>query len=680
MKVSIITAHLECNNYVEDYNASLKAQTFKNFEIIMENDDPENPAGVSAMRNRALSKATGDYIFFLDADDYLDPTALEKAVACAEANPGKAVRVPFLWTRFRYDTVMGVARNAEFGKEQLIRPETFCDTCLGHLIPFETVKDLRFNEDQKLFADFPYIAQVYNRVEVVLLEEYLYYKRKHNDPVNYPSLDQLVVATRFADYAKSLRMAADYLDTTDRIGHYVARFAISRIIGRKVPKSVRWSDDEIMIFCELIRDYGGNIIRQFHGQERRLLKRMMNLDVKGVRKSTSEHYYSIQIFDFLKSRHQRRKVIYHRIYLKKPVEPDTVFFSTFYGRAYADSPRAIYEYMLEHYPDKKYVWLINDDSIEIPGNPIRIKSKSIKYMYYCAVAGLWVTNTRQPKWYIKRKGTKLLQCWHGTPLKRLVFDMGEVFGSQSGDYKKFFYQQACEWDYLISDNAFSTNAFHSAFKYPKEKMLEAGYPRNDLLFGDDKEERALKLKQKLGLPTDKKLVLYAPTWRDDQARGNKEYGFELKFDLKKMAQLKDEYFFILRMHYFISDNLELTDEEKEYVADYSKYNDIGELYLMSDVIITDYSSVFFDFANLRRPMLFFVYDLEDYRDTLHGFYFNMEEGCPGPMLKTNEEVIDALKNIDKIEAQYKEQYDKFCEEFCSLDDGHAAERVVKAIL
>lgn len=680
MKVSIITAHLECNNYVEDYRKSLEAQTFRDFEILIEDDDAAAPLGVSAMRNRALERASGDYILFLDSDDYLGPDALSEAVRCADLNPGKAVRIPLIWTRFGYDTLKAVSDPSSMGNIQKYAPQVFVDTCLGHLIPREAVQDLRFNKELRLFADYPYIASVYERMEVVSADNTLYFKRIHNDVITYPSLDQKKVPTRLRDYARSLRLTAPRMKNCDSLGRYIARFAISRVIGNKIPKASKWSDDDIVSVSELVRDFGKGVIGEYKGEEKRLLKRMKRVSVRGVRRSITEHYYSIQIGDFIRSRHQKRMVTYHRIFLKMPVRQDMVFFSTFYGRAYADSPRAIYEYMLKKYPDKKYVWLMNDDSVEIPGHPVRIHLDSLKYMYYCARAGLWVTNTRQPDWYIKRPEAKLLQCWHGTPLKRLVFDMGEVFGAQNNDYKSFFYKQACEWDWLISDNSFSTGAFNTAFKYPKEKMLEVGYPRNDLLFGDDRDERATQLKKNLSLPTDKKIVLYAPTWRDDQHRGMADYGFDMKLDLSKMAELKDEYFFILRMHYFISDNLKLTDEEKTFVADYSKYNDIGELYLISDVLITDYSSVFFDYANLRRPMLFYVYDLEDYRDTLHGFYFNMEEGCPGPMLTTNEQVIDALRNIDGVTEQYKERYESFCKEFCSLDDGHAAERVVNSII
>ena len=151
------------------------------------------------------------------------------------------------------------------------------------------------------------------------------------------------------------------------------------------------------------------------------------------------------------------------------------------------------------------------------------------------------------------------------------------------------------------------------------------------------------------------------------------YGFTLK-------KLADRYHFILRTHYLISENLNLSEEEKRYVTDLSSYNDIAELYLLTDVLITDYSSTFFDFANLNRPILFYVYDLEKYRDELHGFYFDMEKECPGPLLKRTEEVVEALRSIDTVRADYAGKYAEFREKFCSLDDGHASKRVVSAAM
>ena len=175
------------------------------------------------------------------------------------------------------------------------------------------------------------------------------------------------------------------------------------------------------------------------------------------------------------------------------------------------------------------------------------------------------------------------------------------------------------------------------------KILETGYPRNDILYNGNNRDTIDSLKQKLGIPIEKKIILYAPTWRDDEFYSKGKYKFEIKLDLDRMKQeLGDEYVILLRLHYLVSENLDLSAYQG-FAYNLSSYEDISHLYLISDLLITDYSSVFFDYANLKRPMLFYVYDIENYRDKLRGFYFDFEKNAPGLLVKTSDAVIDSIK-------------------------------------
>lgn len=271
-----------------------------------------------------------------------------------------------------------------------------------------------------------------------------------------------------------------------------------------------------------------------------------------------------------------------------------------------------------------------------------------------------------------------LETWHGTPLKRLVFDQEEVT-SASPKYKQQFYRQRKDWDFLVSANPFSTKTFRSCFLYEGE-MLEYGYPRNDILYWPNKDEIAQQLKEKLGIPKDKKTILYAPTWRDDQHYGSGQYKFELALDLQLMKErLQDDYVVLLRTHHYISDHIDVSGLG-DFVINLSSYDDISEIYLISDICITDYSSVFFDYANLKRPILFYTYDFDKYKNQLRGFYIDMNTEVPGPLLYTSEQVVQAIEDIDEITEEYKERYDQFYDRFCCYDDGHASEHVAEAML
>lgn len=376
---------------------------------------------------------------------------------------------------------------------------------------------------------------------------------------------------------------------------------------------------------------------------------------------------------------------YHRTFQMLshlPMKKNLVMFESFFGRQYSCNPRAIYEYMREHCPEYQLIWSANakyTDLFEQHQLPY-VKRFSLKWLMLMTRANYWVTNVRLPLWMSKPKRTVYLQTWHGTPLKRLALDMEEVHmpGTNTEKYKRNFLAESARWDYLISPNAYSSEIFARAFGF-ENTMIESGYPRNDFLYQRNNQETIDMIKEQIGLPKDKKVILYAPTWRDNQFYGKGRYRFELDLDLHRMQEeLGKDYVIIMRMHYLIADNLDLSEFEG-FAYDYSHHEDISELYMISDLLITDYSSVFFDFANLRRPMIFFTYDIEDYRDHLRGFYFEFEQKAPGPIVLTSEEVIQAIRNIAASGFTVSDRFDAFFQKFCSLESGHSSEKVVKTV-
>lgn len=360
-----------------------------------------------------------------------------------------------------------------------------------------------------------------------------------------------------------------------------------------------------------------------------------------------------------------------------------IIFESFLGKQYSDNPRALYEYMSIHYPEYRFLWSVdkrNADVFERYDLPY-IKRFSLSWMIYMNKATLWVTNSRLPLWIPKPKGTTYLQTWHGTPLKKLANDMDEVFmpGTDTERYKKNFTKEAAKWDYLISPNAYSTEIFKRAFKFDKD-VLETGYPRNDFLFTNSDETAIKNLKKDLDLPEDKKIILYAPTWRDDSYHSKGKYKFELEFDLQKMyEELSDDYIILLRLHYLVSENLNI-DGYENFIYDYSSYEEIRDLYVLSDMLITDYSSVFFDYASLERPMIFYVYDIENYRDKLRGFYLDFENEAPGPLVTTTDELLRAVKSSETRDFNALYNTAKFRSQFTELEDGKASQRVADEVI
>ncbi|MCG3418020.1 CDP-glycerol glycerophosphotransferase family protein [Oceanobacillus jordanicus] len=368
---------------------------------------------------------------------------------------------------------------------------------------------------------------------------------------------------------------------------------------------------------------------------------------------------------------------------KIPSRKNTIIFESFFGKQYSDNPKAIYEYIKKEYPDYKLYWSIDRNYYSnFKHQNLNYAFRfSFKWIFLMATSRYWVVNCRLPLWIPKPRDTIYIQTWHGTPLKKLGIDIEEVRmpGTDTVTYKKNFLYESNKWDYLISANSYSTEIFKRSFGFDNT-VLESGYPRNDFLYTHNNKQNIEEIKSKLNLPKGKKVILYAPTWRDNDYYGKGKYKFSLKLDLNTLKkELGDEYIVLLRMHYLVAENFEL-NEFKGFVYELSTYNDINELYLISDVLITDYSSVFFDYANLQRPILFFTYDIEEYREELRGFYFDLEKQAPGPLLENNEQIRKYLKRISEGSYQLPSSFKVFYNKYCYLEDGGATKRVVTNLL
>lgn len=384
---------------------------------------------------------------------------------------------------------------------------------------------------------------------------------------------------------------------------------------------------------------------------------------------------------FIRYIYENKLFIIFKALSKLPHKSNTIIFESFLGKQYSDNPRAIYKFIKDKHPDMNLYWSIDKKHIyKYKHLNLNILPRlSWKWLYMMATSKYWISNSRLPLWIPKPEHTVYIQTWHGTPLKKLGVDIKNVKmpGTTTEKYHKNFTYEANKWDFLISPNSFSTDTFKRAFQY-NGKILETGYPRNDYLYTHNNDKEINKLKLKYKLPSDKKVILYAPTWRDNEYYDVGSYKFNLELDLKKMkAHISNDYIILFRLHYLVSDQLNLHGYEG-FAYNFSSALDIQELYMVSDMLITDYSSVFFDYANLKRPILFFTYDLDDYRDKLRGFYINFEEEAPGPLIKTTENLINCINTINHNNI-YAKKLEFFYNKYCTWESGKSSERVVKYI-
>jgi len=363
---------------------------------------------------------------------------------------------------------------------------------------------------------------------------------------------------------------------------------------------------------------------------------------------------------------------------KLPIAEDTIVFESGLGKQYSDSPRAIYEELVRRGDTRTKVWVYNRRLPFSDPHTIVVQRLSPQYFWYLARAKYWVNNQNFPFYITRRKNGVYLQTWHGTPLKRMQHDLDVIEGRDSG-YLERVSQASRQWSYLLSPSPFATAAFSTAFRHNAE-ILEHGYPRNDVLASPGVHVLSDPIREKLDLPKDKKVLLYAPTFRDDQNISGNRFGFDLPFDMERFAALHgNEYVLLLRMHVVVRNKISIPDHLSDVVRDVSTHDNINELYIVSDALITDYSSVFFDYSILERPIIFFAYDLEKYRDQLRGFYLDYDSEVPGPVVTSEGELWNTVSLLEEKAPELSARSAAFASEYAPYDDGYAAQRVVDRV-
>jgi CDP-glycerol glycerophosphotransferase len=371
-----------------------------------------------------------------------------------------------------------------------------------------------------------------------------------------------------------------------------------------------------------------------------------------------------------------------------PVKEKTILFESFNGKLPSDNPLAIYqEFMKQKDSSWHLYWGVKKqylaEAIEKYPDYHVIPRFSLKWLFITTRANFWVFNSRMPIWLKKNKGTIYIQTWHGTPLKKLGADIKKVAipGTNTQKYHNNFAEESKRWDYLIAPNDYSKDIFKRAFMF-ENRFLEIGYPRNDILL-KKKDDLSFKnqLKRKIIGKDSGKVFLYAPTWRDDYYISKGNYKFFMPFELEKVTALLDENdTLIIRPHYLVGDSIDVSKYKKNVCVCMNE--DINDLYLISDALITDYSSVMFDYAHLKRPMLFYAYDFDYYKEELRGFYFDYYSELPGEIVKNEPDFYDAFSELvsaGQIEEKYQQKYDFFFHKFCK-NSSSASQKVVELIL
>ncbi|MDF2507681.1 MAG: glycosyl/glycerophosphate transferase [Microbacterium sp.] len=341
---------------------------------------------------------------------------------------------------------------------------------------------------------------------------------------------------------------------------------------------------------------------------------------------------------------------------------NAVFFETFYGRSVGCNPRAIDRELAARAPQVRRYWSVVDLSVEVPEGAIAVVEGSPQWWHARGAARLLVVNDWLRRRFARKPGQRVVQTWHGTPLKRLALHRPGFDPRRMAAVVK----ESRRWDVLLAQNTYAERILRKAYAFFGRPIWVEGYPRNDTLITGD----AAAIRRSLGIRVEERVLLYAPTWRDDRTE-------MVDFIDPELLARQANAVVLVRGH---SRTLEQgRNRDGARVIDVTGYPETARLLLAADALITDYSSVMFDFSVTGKPMYFLVPDLDHYRGQLRGFYFDLAERAPGPLVRTQEELTAALEDADH-EAAYAERYAAWRRQFNSRDDGHAAQRVVDRIL
>ncbi|MEU9209425.1 bifunctional glycosyltransferase family 2 protein/CDP-glycerol:glycerophosphate glycerophosphotransferase [Streptomyces sp. NPDC048415] len=666
---------------------SVLTQSYGDFELIPVCDAPDSPAGtvaaayaardsrvapvhsppsggLSAARNAGMAAATGTYLIFLDGDDDLVPGAL------ANLDAGLRTEVDVLcfghervhWWEGESSTppldkdpdVIGVHvpawsaayRRAFLIEHRLTFPDGhFTDAGWGGLVTLATgrvaaldavcVRHHLRRQGSRLNTPGEHQFELLDQVELVLTH----------------AAEQTVSAARARAlfdrlFALVLKTAAHPTRVPARRRRAFFRRA-GRLYRRHRPAGFRPPAGSLGVQHRLLATGAYSAFRALRGANQAAAKAAALVPRPTMLRTRA--LYAAQ--------------------LRRPLDENLAVYCAYWGRGYACNPAAIHAKARELAPHIRSVFLVEPDAVDaLPNGLDYAVIGSRRSWEMLARAKYLINNANFADEVVKRPGSVHLQTQHGTPLKKMGVDQSTypVVAAATGSFTKLL-TRVDRWDYNLSSNRHSTEMWERAFPATYE-ALEYGYPRNDVYYTATASDVA-DVRRRLGVPEGKTALLYAPTHRDYST------GFDSRLDLEAFCEeIGDGFVVLLRAHYFYDQG---SARSSGRIIDVTGHRSSEDVCLAADALITDYSSIMFDYANLDRPIVVYADDWEVYRET-RGVYFDVTKAPPGPVARTPQELARVFR--DGSYAQSRDLRAQFRERFCQFDDGRAAERVVRRVL
>ena len=376
-------------------------------------------------------------------------------------------------------------------------------------------------------------------------------------------------------------------------------------------------------------------------------------------------------------RQQRLRAAYANVH--EPVDPNVVLFTTYAGTNVTDSPHAIFEELRSRASGHRLLWAVADSSVLAPSGSTPVLRLSAAWYDALARAGTIVTNIEMERWFRRRPDQRLVQTFHGYPSKSMGKQLWRSKNMSPSRIDQMVEQTSAQWSLLLTPDPEMDRHYREQYDY-RGAILNRGYPRDDVLVGqpDELAARRAAARSRLGIAEDRIAVLYAPTWRDDQATNFRSAAWVNYLDLDRaVSALEDRYLFLIRGHRFQKPPVGAT---RRRLLEVTGYPEINDLILASDAAVVDYSSIRFDLALAGIPQVFLVPDLDSYTGDGRGFLYPFLDSAPGPLVTDTDQVVAELADLEALVARNQRSLGAFRQRFLAHQDGAAASRVVDWML
>ncbi|WP_144018910.1 bifunctional glycosyltransferase family 2 protein/CDP-glycerol:glycerophosphate glycerophosphotransferase [Demequina sp. NBRC 110056] len=657
------------------------AQTLGGIRVVR----PEKNGGLGAARNFGLAQVETDYVMFVDSDDYLNRGALARIEA--ELDEGDVDLIVFnhelLYphrTRTASNKLDGLAARGNTTLEASPELLEVLNVAWNKVYRTAFLRENQLSFPVGYYEDVPVTYPALALAERIrVIEEPLYAYRQRLSGSILRSTD-----ARHLQLIDQVELLMERLEARDEISSdmrdAILRRALQNVVFLLEEGSYRLPKGSHRAYYESarqwLRKHAGPAFISALPEEPQIVRDLWDRSyagtrraerLRGLRPDTPNLKKWLLEVPRDKARefyHHQRFYNYYRRWTR--VDPKLVVFSSMWGLAPQLNPLAVARALERIDPSYRQVWIVKADQAgRVPKGVEYAVIGSNKYYEMLARGAFFFDDVNFPGWFTKRPGQKVIQMQHGTPLKHMGVDT-----PGKSNERWWLLGRCAKWDYELVSNTYSREIWGHAFP-SAVTILDSGYPRNDVLVNPAPASVAAA-RRALGIDEDKRVVLYMPTHRDNQKT------MSWSIDLAALEAATDENTVILtRGHHFYGTTSRALGLSR--VKDVSGVREVEELYLAADVLITDYSSAMFDFANLGRPIIIFAADWDTYR-AMRGTYFDITVDAPGVVVRSQDELHASLAGRSYESPSAAEALQAFQSIFCEYDDGRASERIVRTII